>query len=301
MAINYGKQYNKYKSMYLNEKHNMNNHDYQNGGSIEKEKRKGKNWILFTNKEKQDIMNIYNKIIKDKKKCMSYSKKDLDCVSKGMFLKNQHNTKFKICDNLIQAFEKKTEPIIQNDSLTAWCNKGVELYGLEIRDILKMKKGDKIDVVLMDRNIGDYMDGTKKGTKYNPLKEGLVYAVYTHNDALNGVLYMKNTEQTFNNFKWELNVASLGSKWFWGPLKQCYNGMDGMDGMNGINEMCGKCDELTSMVDIKKLDPKIKVGWRGPAIRLTDAKQYLPKTVKHYDNWWNDYSPFRYRDYLNKN
>lgn len=51
---------------------------------------------------------------------------------------------------------------------------------------------------------------------------------------------------------------------------------------------------------IKDLNPKIKVGWRGPAIKLSDAKKYLPNHVVHYDTWWDDYLPYRQHDLLEK-
>lgn len=34
-----------------------------------------------------------------------------------------------------------------------------------------MKHGEKMQVILMDRNTGDYMHGTKKYTKYDPRKK----------------------------------------------------------------------------------------------------------------------------------
>ena len=49
--------------------------------------------------------------------------------------------------------------------------------------------------------------------------------------------------------------------------------------------------------DIKKLDPRIKVGWRGPAINKEDIK-HLPKNVTHYGTWWDDYMPFRTHNFL---
>ena len=74
-------------------------------------------------------------------------------------------------------------------------------------------------------------------------------------------------------FQWEINSVSLGGP-FWCPID------------------CAK-----NKTDIKKLNPKIKVGWRGPAIKLSDAKK-LPKYVVHYDTWWDDYLPWRTHDFL---
>lgn len=50
-------------------------------------------------------------------------------------------------------------------------------------------------------------------------------------------------------------------------------------------------------IDFNKLDRNIKVGWRGPAILLSDAKKYMPAKVTHYGTWWDDYATFKYNDY----
>ena len=47
----------------------------------------------------------------------------------------------------------------------------------------------------------------------------------------------------------------------------------------------------------KKLDPRIKVGWRGPAIKMSDLNK-MPKKYRHYDTWWDDYLPNRKHNYL---
>ena len=135
-------------------------------------------------------------------------------------------------------------------------------------------------VIFMDRNVGDYMDGTKVGTKYNPKKKGLTYTTYTHKEGLTGKLNMEVIGVIHDPFIWEINAKALGEKnYFWSPISSA----------NGVTENNY----------LNKLDKNIYVGWRGPAIRSVDTK-YLPKRVTHYDTWWDDYSPFRYDDYLRK-
>ena len=77
---------------------------------------------------------------------------------------------------------------MQDDSLTAWANLAAEQYGLEIRDIAKMKKGEQRYVILMDKNTGDYLHGQPVGTRFDPRKKGFSYGIYTHSKNLTGKL-----------------------------------------------------------------------------------------------------------------
>ncbi len=72
-------------------------------------------------------------------------------------------------------------------------------------------------------------------------------------------------------FQWEINQKRLNGL-FWGPIP----------------------DDL----NWKELDPNTKIGWRGPAIKKSNAKN-LPQKVNHYDTWWDDYMSFRTHDFLN--
>lgn len=239
-------------------------------------KPKKKKFVMYDKKQRKEIMKNYNEINKGKKPCTSYPLSKVMAAAKGMYVYPNDVLKEKgkreLCGEIKRSYKKKKDPIVHENSMTVWTNQAAEQYGLEIRDILKMKPGEKMEVILMDRNIGDYMHGTKKGTKYSPLKKGLRYATYTHKKGLSGKLDMHDIKLVHECFQWEINLKSIGYGWFWGPI------------LKGVK--------------IKKLDPKIKVGWRGPAIRLDDAKKYLPKLVTHYDTWWDDYAPNRYHNYL---
>ena len=72
-------------------------------------------------------------------------------------------------------------------------------------------------------------------------------------------------------FQWEINLHGIGRNMFWGPIPKKYL--------------------------IKNINPKVKVGWRGPAIRLEDA-DYLPDYFVHYGTWWDDYLPSRTYNFL---
>lgn len=259
--MDHHQKYLKYKTKYISLKN--------------KEHLGGKKFTLLTEKEKKDIMEKYNTIIDGNKSCMKYPKKYVEDASKGMYLNEDHlsnKSQKSLCHNIKDVKKRESIPFVHNDSLTAWCHQAVINHGLEVGDILKMKFGDKMDVILIDRNVGEHTSVTKKGTKYDPTKDGLVYGTYIHSEDLCGILE-DNDGFIHTPFKWEINGASLGKDYcFWQPIP----------------------DEI----DIKKLNPKIKVGWRGPSLRKIDAIKYLPRQVTHYNDWWNDYVPFKYNDFL---
>ena len=197
--------------------------------------------------------------------------------------------------------EEGNEPYVKNDSLTAWVNRASVEYGLEIRDILKMKKGDKIKLLMFDRNLGDYIHGKKKGSKYDPRKEGLSYGVYTHKKGLVGKLEFPQIGVVHDDFVWEVNLEAMRKpvgakyKWFWGSIKgisdDCENRAKDLEKI----DWKPKGGKLT--IKGKKYDLHLKVGWRGPCIDKKDAKN-LPKRVVHYDTWWNDYVPWKHPNFL---
>ena len=236
-------------------------------------------------------MKDFENLMNSKIPCLNQDIKKVKKGSRGVYIypPSIKKSKDEICYNLDIIKKEKKNQIIHEDSLTAWCNQAAEQYGLEIRDILKMKKGDKLKVILMDRNIGDYLHGTQKGKKIDPRNTGLNYGIYTHDKDLSGTMKffdsgknMINDENNFleREFEWEINDPE--KKIFWRPIK--------LNLKESINK--GHLN-----FDLKKLVPKTKVGWRGPAIDFNDSK-YLPKKITHYDTWWDDYSPFRTHDFI---
>ncbi len=232
---------------------------------------------MFSNKDKKKILKNYKEIIDDKKQCLNQPFTKVIEASRGMYIYPEpilrNKGKQALCTSIIESHQKGKHPIVHQDSLTAWGNEAAEQHGLEIRDILKMKPGEKMKVILMDRNVGDYLHGTKVGTKYDPRKKGFTYASYTHKEDLTGILDMYDIVVIHDPFQWEVNMKSIND-WFWGPIPK--------------------------NIKFNKLNPKIKVGWRGPAIRCTDTK-HLPENVVHYGTWWDDYLPFRYHNFLKVN
>jgi hypothetical protein len=229
-------------------------------------------------------LDAYTKITSSDKKICDHSMPLITRAAKGIYIDHKHMSKKgkkdKMCLAIKEAKENNDYPIVHDDSLTTWCNIAAEKHGLKVKDILKMKKGQQMKVILIDRNVGDYLHGTKVGEQFNPKKKGLNYGTYIHNKGLTGKLTFDQIEVVHNPFVWEINAKALSkNNYFWSPI--CLT--------NGINEKNY----------LEKLDKNIYVGWRGPSIRSSDTK-YLPKKVTHYGTWWDDYAPLRYHNYLKK-
>lgn len=162
------------------------------------------------------------------------------------------------------------------DSLTMILNNVIEERALKISDIKKLKKGEKIKVILLDRNIGDYISSEKKGKKISTIKylKEFHLAEYIQNEdyGLTGKLIhtLGGTEGgCYDNWTWEINIRKWDKDMYWGPI-----------------DCLGKN---------KKIPENTKVGWRGPSILLEDLK-YMPKYFKHYDICADDYFPKRNYD-----
>jgi hypothetical protein len=249
-------------------------------------------WKFFTNNEKKSIQKDFDDITKSGKKCESHSLKKVVNATKGMRTKAQNKTKSVLCDDIRETIQNNQDPIqIKEDSLTAWANQAVERFGLTIGDILKMKFGDTMRVILMDRNSGEGIPNTiKVGSRFDPCEHGFSYATYIHGEGLTGLLQFDDIAVIHAPFTWELNIAALGSQWFWGPID--------------YNECCNpfkkkkKNEKKNEQTDIYKLDKRILVGWRGPAVRMDDVKKHMPRKVTRYDMY--ESPSFRYTNYLTK-
>mgnify|MGYP000998771024 CR=1 FL=1 len=244
---------------------------------------------MFSKTQKTKILKTFNE---NKNKTISQiTKKKLQDVAIGIYLNPQlikKKSKIQLYNSLMEIVEENDTPIVHDDSMTTWGNLASEKYGLEIQDILKLKKNTVLNVIFFDRNVGDYMHGTKKGTKYDPRKKGLSYGKYTHYGGLVGKLEFVDIGVVHDPFIWEINLAAMNKKLFWGPIP--------------IPDICK--NQLTTNELIKKykkkwekMNQKIKVGWRGPSISVQSSKKMFKK-VTHYDNWYNDYMPFRKHNFL---
>ena len=235
--------------------------------------------MFFSKKERDNIIKDFNYIANQKNiNINKISKEKMQNALMGSYCNIEHIKTFsknEMYENIMEIKQENKYPIVHEDSLTAWANNAVENYGLEIRDIQKLKFGDRIDIILMDRNVGDYTHDLKTGTVYDPIKQGFSYATYIHSENLSGILKFRDLNVVHTPFTWQINGTPYGAS-FWIPL--CM-----------IPEKC-----------INKLDKKTKVGWRGPAILVEKAKKHLPRQIKHYGTWWDDYMVFKTNNFLLK-
>lgn len=116
-------------------------------------------WVLFSENDRKDIMNHYNMIVKGSKPVWEYPLDQVIKAARGMYFFPKG--KDELCQTIMESYEKKQDPIVHEDSITAWGNQAAELFGLTVGDILEMKSGQKMDLILLDRNVGDYLHGSE--------------------------------------------------------------------------------------------------------------------------------------------
>lgn len=156
----------------------------------------------------------------------------------------------------------KQERIEVNDWFNKYSNKWIT-----IKDIEKLKKGDKVKIVVLDRNFLDIVSNpniNKENTSYSPqvfFKNN--WGIYTHNDGLQGTLFeawmKKDKKPPKENF--EFDVEYKKGKWY--PLK---NGILPAKDLQFNFNLLGKKMHWTEF-------PKnTKVGYRGPMIFWKDLK-----------------------------
>lgn len=252
----------------------------------------GKQYVMIDKKQRDEIKENYNNIITSKKPCKSFPLDNIQKAVSGINLSAHIETdKNYLCSQIKEKNLDKNYPMIHEDSLTAWANQATENYALTIGDIMKMKFGETMNVLFIDRNAGENIP-VKKGEKFDPTKYGLTTATYIHGENLTGLLKFEEDGIIYAPFQWEINRAALDENdFFWGPID--------------LDESCcapktKKSAKKRKPININDLNKNILVGWRGPGINMINVKKYMPKYVTYYDTWWDDYVVFRYKDYLNK-
>jgi len=153
-------------------------------------------------------------------------------------------------------------------------------HWLQIKDIKKLSKGDKIKLLVLDRNIVDILDSKVKYNKiYKPNKFfAFNWAIYTHNKDLQGeIFYSWQQEEidkkNINNQKGGNSTYVIGSidntkpykfefdinytKGLWFPLEKGYLPAKGDFGENLLDGKRKKWNKFPN---------DTYIGWRGPMI-----------------------------------
>lgn len=170
--------------------------------------------------------------------------------------------------------------------MTTILNDVVESHSLKVSDIRKLHKGQVILVYLLDRNIGDYKCGTPRGTRVCTRKylDRWHLIIYTHDHNLTGTLHhVGGIDIKKEDWTWEINITQWEPHGYWSPLD---DGCCGQEQSDYLKEF---------LKDPSKIPGNTKVGWRGPAILMSDISN-MPHMYTHYDTCDDDYFIKRNRD-----
>ena len=143
------------------------------------------------------------------------------------------------------------EPNLNGLNIDKWIPKSKKWW-LTIKDIEKLKKGEKIKILLMDRNLYDIITTTNKPNKlYKPRYFFRINTViYEHEYNLVGKIKY-NWDHEFKKFEFQIEYKKDN----WYPLK------------NGILPQVDPQGFVTLLDEEKKWNEFSKlthVGWRGP-------------------------------------
>lgn len=139
--------------------------------------------------------------------------------------------------------------------LAAWTKKEKGQW-LTIADISKLRKGDKLEVVLLDRNITDTV--TAAGIKSNKLYPAATFfkgarAIYEHKSGLQGCLALQDNI-VLDPFEFHVEIENRND---WYPLR---DGVLPAKDPQRFLKLLGKRTPWSAM------DPATHVGYRGPMI-----------------------------------
>jgi hypothetical protein len=158
--------------------------------------------------------------------------------------------------------------------------KRIKKYLLKISDVTKLREGECLELLFFDRNFFDFVDqySTKYKTKSIDLakfaKQDFGYqGIYKHNHDLQGhILWYFDTpkhnrkcdHRPKESFEFHLNYEK--SSYY--PLK---NGK-----LPGRKDKDWQTQKKYDNKSYKSFPKSTLIGWRGPAIRISDLKK-LPK------------------------
>lgn len=237
---------------------------------IKEEKTKKKD--MFSPQEKKYIHDAFSKF-REAHTPQRLPKKLLLQASAGILVnaEQRHKLTKQALIDVLKKVDANDNPWVEDDSTSAWMHQAILQFGLTVGDIRAMKFGQTMRVLLMDRNVGEYVD--ESTYDFNPSEQGFSYATYIHGTNLTGLLKFDDVDVVHAPFEWELNLKAIDSREsYWGPL--------------------------SNQTDNRIRDDML-VGWRGPSIDMIHMPE-LPDVIHIYENWWNDYGVNKYHNWSHR-
>ena len=204
-----------------------------------------------------------------KKRCIHKSLDGLKFEREETRLNPYHGYRLVKNSGYSHACKVQKEKIKGQLDLFEWIDH-IRNFWLTIADIKKMKHGEKLKVVLLDRNVSDRFNGEKGNKLMRPEKSSLEISTYTHDHDMQGELVIdyKPNPIVLNSF--EFHVEYKKGEWY--PLS---NGvLPAKDSQFG-SVLLGK---KTSW---KEMPATTHVGFRGPMVRYSDLNKMPMFYVYH--------------------
>jgi len=136
-------------------------------------------------------------------------------------------------------------------------------FHLRIKNIIKLNKGDKLDIICLDRNLYDLTSHHEENKVLSPINffDKSYKGVYIHDHNLSGTFIFDNI---LDNEPFEFHIEWKNNSWY--PLK---------DGKLQSDE------QFTFPIEFENkswndFNIMTRIGWRGPML-LKKHLKYLPK------------------------
>jgi hypothetical protein len=162
---------------------------------------------------------------------------------------------------LSNACKKPMKKLKGKLDLWEW-KQSVRKYWLTIADLQKMRHGERVEVVCLDRNVGDHLSHLKS---FKMLRASKCFsaAMYTHDKDAEGTLVLDHAKGDPIELKpFDFHVEYAKDRWY--PLYKGY--LPAKDPQLG-GVLLGKRTYW------KDMPPNTAVGYRGPMVRVSDLKK----------------------------
>ncbi len=149
-------------------------------------------------------------------------------------------------------------------------------YRLKIKDVMNMKKGDTMSVLVLDRNVGDIaVSANPENVVIDPYQFFRYnFATYIHDNGLKGTMIYHWQDKDYGDDEFEFDIEYAPHSWY--PLK---------NGKLPKKDPQGGADFIyTREVSWTEFPIDTGIGWRGPMVRSQYLK-YLPPIYASDDEY----------------